>query len=111
MDGDIMQGGLEMARGSLARIEDGKGMLLYVRDGGLWITQERDSRDYYLKPGDWFRIDRDGVVLACALSLSRISLHARARQPGGWKEAVRQRLARAWATAFAPHSRPTTAAL
>jgi hypothetical protein len=111
MDGYIVQGGLDVARGSFARIEDGEGLLLYVRDGGLWITQERDSRDYYVKPGDWFRIDRHGVVLACALSRSRVSLYEPARRPGGWKRAARQRLARFWANAFAPNSRPTSAAL
>jgi hypothetical protein len=130
MDGYIVQGGLGMARGSLARIEDGRGMLLYVWDGGLWITQERDSRDYYVKPGEWFRLGRNGVVLAYALSRSSVTVTApvpshyarrivlgarviydRGQEPGGWREAARQRLTRLWAGAFAPFSRPTTAAL
>ena len=97
MDGYIVQGGLDVARGSFARIEDGKGMLLHVRDGELWITQERDSRDYYVKPGDWFRIDRDGVVLAGALSRSRVSVYMRAQEPGGWLHGVRLRIGAALA--------------
>ena len=93
---------MQMARGSFLRVEDGRGLLLHVRDGELWITQEADHRDYYVKAGESFRPDRGGVLLAHALTASNLSLAARVRAG---------RLARGWANACAQISRPTTAAL
>lgn len=58
---------MHMARGSVARFQDGKGIVLHVREGALWITQERDARDHYVKAGESFRLDRDGTALASAL--------------------------------------------
>ena len=118
MDGYIVHGGLDLARGELLRVEDGKGILLYAWEGELWITQERDRKDHYLKPGEWFRLDREGVALAYAMrrasitvtapaasryarriSLGSAVIYDRAQEPG------------AWARIYAPFSRPTTAAL
>jgi hypothetical protein len=130
MDGYVVHGGMALRRGEFVRIEDGRGMLFYVWEGELWITQERDRGDYYVKAGDWFQLDREGVALACALRATSVTLTApvpayyarrithgprviyeRAREPGGWLEGARQRLARLWANSYAPLSRPTTAAL
>ena len=49
MDGYVVHGGMGMARGSYARIEDGRGILVYVWDGELWITQEGDPRDHFVR--------------------------------------------------------------
>jgi hypothetical protein len=130
MDGYVVQGGMRMARGDFARIEDGRGILLYVWDGELWITQEGDRRDYYVGAGSWLRLDRDGVALVYAMRRSSITITApvathyarrirlgtrvvydRAEEPGGWIQSARQRLARSWANSYAPLSRPTTASL
>lgn len=134
MDGYVVHGGMGMARGSLVRIDEGRGMLLYVWEGALWITQEGDARDYYVGPGGWFQVGRRGAVLAYALGRSGVTITApfpshyarritlaipgmpaprviydRAQEPGGWLEAMRQRIARGWAGAYAPLSKPTTA--
>lgn len=58
---------LVMARGSSLRIEDGAGIIVRVRWGGAWITQEGDGRDHYLSPGESFRLDRGGSALVTAL--------------------------------------------
>jgi len=58
---------LVMARGSSLRIEDGAGMVVRVRWGGAWLTQEADGRDHYLSPGESFRLDRGGATLVTAL--------------------------------------------
>jgi hypothetical protein len=80
-----------IARGGLVRIEDREGALISVLDGALWITQERDARDYYVKAGERFRVERGGLVLASALRASRIALtydiphigvRARGQSPG-----------------------------
>ena len=119
MDGYIVHGGIGMVRGDLARIEDGKGVLVYVWHGQLWITQERDRRDYFIKAGERFKLDRAGVTVIYAMRRSALTLTApvpahyakritlappttsaprvlydRAQEPGGWLDYARQRLSR-----------------
>src|SRR5262245_27082308 len=76
MDGYLVHGGMGMERGSTARIDDGKGILVYVWDGELWITQEGDARDHYVGPGRWFRIERDGASLLYAMRSTHATLTA-----------------------------------
>jgi len=76
MDGYIVHGSVGMTRGSVVLIEDGKGMLVYVWDGGVWVTQEGDSRDRFLAPGQWFLLDRKGVTVVHALKRSVLTLTA-----------------------------------
>ncbi len=136
MEGYIAHGGIGMARGSLARIDDGRGLALEIWDGELWITQERDRRDHFVAPGQRFVVDREGAVLVYALRASHITLTApvpayyarritlmlpgeerarplydRTQETGGWLRGVGHRLARFWANAYAAQSYPTTAAL
>jgi len=33
----------------------------------VWLTQERDPRDYFLRAGDWLRIDRPETVVISAM--------------------------------------------
>jgi hypothetical protein len=72
-----MNNELTLARGSVLRIEDGQDLVVHVREGSLWLTQERDRRDYYLGAGDSFRLDRDGLAIASATRPSRIALITR----------------------------------
>ena len=119
-----VNGSIGMTRGTVLRIEDGQDMAIYVREGGLWLTQEGDRRDRYLGAGDCFRLERDGVTLAQATARSTVSLTA--PQP---LSAKRIALAKSgtgiqvelycapskarsfWTRLFAPYARPTTAAL
>ncbi|HEY8252738.1 MAG TPA: DUF2917 domain-containing protein [Burkholderiales bacterium] len=98
-------GAVSMTRGSILRIEDGRDRLIYVWEGELWLTQEGDGRDRCLGPGSWFRLDRKGVAVAQAIRRSTVTLSAKAGEPLG------ARLTRFWTGLFAPHARPTTAAL
>jgi Protein of unknown function (DUF2917) len=136
MERYIVHGGIGMARGSLARIVDGRGLAVEVWDGELWITQERDPRDYFIQPGERFEVKREGLVLAYALRSSHITLTAvvpahyarrvtlmvpgaradrvlydRAREAAGWLAGLGHRLTRFWVNAYARNSTPTTAAL
>jgi hypothetical protein len=136
MEGYIVHGGIGMARGSLARIDDGKGLALELWDGELWVTQEGDRRDHFVRPGQRFVVDRDGPVLAYALCASHVTLTAavpayyarritliapqsngarvvydRAREAGGWLAGLGHRLTRAWVNTYAARFNPTSAAL
>ena len=136
MEEFIVQGSLGLTRGSLLRIEDGRDMLVYVWEGEIWLTEERERRDRVLRAGEWHRLERQGTAIGYALRRSVLTLTApepeyyakrivlvkagaptplelynatRVRMP--WIADVGARLRRLWAGMFAPHSRPTTAAL
>jgi hypothetical protein len=57
---------IEIAGGELARIHDGRGALLCVRYGSVWVTQSGSTDDVFLEAGASFRIDRDGLTLVSA---------------------------------------------
>ena len=65
---------LAMSKGSMLKIEDGRGVVLEVKRGMLWLTQEGDRRDRYIRAGDWLRLDGDGLDLANALKRTIVSL-------------------------------------
>src|SRR5688572_2928937 len=118
MDGYIVHGPIELPRGSGVLIEAGRGMAIELWDGNLWITQDADTRDYMVQAGSGFRLGREGLLIACALRASRITLTApvpayyarrialthpagnprtlyeRATEPGGWLGGLGHRLAR-----------------
>jgi hypothetical protein len=122
----VVHGSLGMTRGSVLRIEDGRDMVLYVWEGGVWLTQEGDRRDRWLGAGDAFRVERDGVTLAQATERSTISLTA--ARPEGYARRIALTKAGTgiqvelysapgkdkptfWTRLFSAYSRPTTAAL
>jgi hypothetical protein len=74
MDEYLVQGSVGMPRGSVLRIDDGPGVVVYVWEGEVWITQDGSARDHVLGAGQWFRIDRRGAVLAQAFRRSSVSL-------------------------------------
>ena len=128
----LVQGSLNMTRGSVLRIDDGCDLLLYVWEGEVWLTQETERRDRFIGAGGWFRLDRNGAAIAAATQRSVVTLtapqpeqyasritltNAGSATPVELYSAARERaplgarLRRLWAGLFAPHSRPTTAAL
>jgi Protein of unknown function (DUF2917) len=127
-----VHGSIGMTRGSVLRIENGRDLLLYVWEGGIWVTQQGDPRDRYVAAGEWFRLDRNGLAVASALRRSTMAITAPAPElyaeritlsRGGSrvaevlyaaataKSSPMARLRRFWTGLFAPHARPTTAAL
>lgn len=108
MESYLVHGGIGLGRGSLARIDDGRGMLVHLWDGEVHITQE-DPRDHFVRRGESFRLDRDGTALIYAVRGSALSLSAPA--PRVIYERAGRRLLRFWASLYARHSLPTTAAL
>jgi len=127
-----VHGSIGMTRGSVLRIEDGRDLLLYVWEGSLWVTQQGDPRDRYVGAGEWFRLDRNGLAVASALRRTRMTITAPAPElyaervtlsrsgsrvaevlysAAAAKASLGARLQRFWGGLFAPHARPTTAAL
>ena len=71
------------------RIENGRGLLLAVRSGAIWLTQEADPRDFFLTAGRFMRLDNDGLSVAYA------SLHRLGRSLLAIGERFGERFARA----------------
>lgn len=129
----LVQGSLNLARGSLLRIEEGREILIYVWEGELWLTEEGERQDRIVRAGDWYRLARGGAAVGYALQRATVTLTApkpvdfarrivlqragsaapvelySAARERAW--GMRARLLRAWTALFAPRSRPTTAAL
>jgi len=78
MDGYLINGSVGMPRGSLLRFDEGMGVLVYVWEGEVWLTQEGSRRDHVLAAGRWFRLDQGGAALAHALRRSVVSLSSSA---------------------------------
>lgn len=52
-----------VTRGGVARIENGRGTVLRVETGSVWVTQEDSRKDVLLQAGESFCIERDGLTL------------------------------------------------
>lgn len=57
---------LRLKRNGTLRIEKAAGIVVEVSKGEVWLTQEHDPRDYFLRAGDWLRIDRPDTVVISA---------------------------------------------
>jgi hypothetical protein len=103
----VVQADLDLVRGNMVRIKDGRGLVVRVVSGEVWITEEGDPRDRFVTAGRLVRIASSGVTLVSAIGRSSISLSSRASRLAR----LRARLMRAWKSWFLPGARPTTAAL
>ena len=63
-----------LPRGGMLSIRDGRESVIYVLRGWVWVTQQGDLRDRELGPGDWFRLDRDGLAIVQAYERSALTL-------------------------------------
>jgi len=70
----VVQNMLELERGGMLRIEDGRDMTVYLWNGSVWLTQDGDQRDVLLGAGGWFRIERKGVTVVYALAECALTL-------------------------------------
>ena len=65
---------LVLAKGQIIRVPDAAGSEIRVKEGSVWITQDREGADHVVGTGGSFRIDRPGVTLVSALQAGRIQL-------------------------------------
>ena len=69
---DIADAILSLSERQLIRIRRGRGWSLHCWDGTIWLTQDDDRRDIVLQPGQSFTIEREGVILAFAVTDSQL---------------------------------------
>jgi hypothetical protein len=71
-----------LKRDATLRVEPARGLVVEVAQGQVWLTQECDARDYFLRARDWLRIDRANAVVISAIGgeawIALVPLDARA---------------------------------
>jgi hypothetical protein len=99
-----------ISRGSMARIQNGRGVLLCVQRGAVWITQTGSIDDVYLDAGESFRIDRDGLTLVstCRAPLALVRLEPSIAITPALAERMAARFRSFWAGVYRMPSRPST---
>jgi Protein of unknown function (DUF2917) len=72
----LVQGSINLESGSMLRVEDGRHILIYVWEGELWLTEDGERKDRFLRAGDWYRLARAGAAVGTALARSVVTLTA-----------------------------------
>ena len=82
---------LALTAGQTATLRDAQGARIECLSGLLWITQEGDTRDAVLGPGEDLKLDRAGATLVHAFKPSlALVVESRPAAPGvpAWKRFV-----------------------
>jgi hypothetical protein len=77
----VLLDGAALARKGLLSIRGGRGAVLFIEHGEVWVTQEGDLRDVVLPGGTWFRLDRDGTAIVQARRAAAVTLTTAADAP------------------------------
>ena len=72
---------IDLDRGNVLRIRDGRGLQLTAASGVLWIAEERSVNDTVLQPGDTHRIGNGGVAMVLAHRGARVVMEVPAGTP------------------------------
>ncbi len=80
-DERVLLDGAALPRRRLLSIRGGRGAVLFIEHGEVWVTQEGDLRDVVLPAGAWFRLDRDGTAIVQARRAAAVTLTAAADAP------------------------------
>lgn len=73
--------GVRLDADHFLRLAEGKGTKITCRTGSLWITQDRDARDYILGPGQSLELEHGGDAIVFALMQSELMLSEPAPEP------------------------------
>lgn len=83
---------LSLGRGRGLEMAEAKGCRIVCRHGVLWITQDRDSTDVILLPGQSFTVSRPGLTVVHAFEQARLSLDSLHHEP--WRPRLAKWFAR-----------------
>lgn len=79
---------IRLPKNETVRIEgDPRGLLLCCREGIVWLTQEGDDRDRFLKPGEMFCFLQGGTAVIEGYRDALVTI-VRGAQPARRKEPV-----------------------
>ena len=89
--------------GQWLALRDAAGAVAEVKRGSVWITLENDRRDVFLRRGERWTIDRDGLTLVQAEEATTVML-CEPRRPRGAASFV-DRIVGAWQRLAPPRLR------
>jgi hypothetical protein len=85
MNIELNQNRICLNRNQLLKLCDAVGHAVVCDSGGVWVTQEGDQRDIFLKTGQSFTLDRDGPALVQAFDPASITI----RRPEAYDRAAK----------------------
>jgi len=100
-----------IARGNVARIQNGRGLLLSVQHGAVWITQSGSADDVCRTAGQSFRIARNGLTVVSAIDgapLALVTLAPSIQMRPSLAERIATGFWSFWAGLYRLPSRPST---
>jgi len=71
---------IRIRKGEDFRMDGGRGAVVRVLDGSVWLTQERDIEDHMLQAGDELKLNGMGATLIKAYQPSTLRLEQPARR-------------------------------
>ena len=71
---ELSSGTVRLAPGQSLTVRDGAGSTVCAREGTLWITEEKSSRDVVLEAGNCYRLERRGLAIVQAFDGAVIAL-------------------------------------
>jgi len=74
----------QISRNQSISIAARRGTTVRVARGRVWLTRDRDIKDYILGPGESLEILSDGQVVVFGLAEAFIQVDTPARAPGAW---------------------------
>lgn len=73
--------GVRLEADRFLKLEQSRGIRVTCRSGSLWVTQDRDARDYILGPGETLELEHAGDAIVFALAQSELILSEPAPKP------------------------------
>ncbi len=67
---------VRLPKRALLTVEGGPGVELFVDRGSVWLTQDRDTADYFVGAGESMRLTRRGAAVISALRDSTVRVVA-----------------------------------
>ena len=75
---------LRLKQDGVLRLKKAAGIVVEVSKGEVWLTQECDPRDYFLRAGDWLRLTGAETVIISAMGdeawIALTPLHSQSRR-------------------------------
>jgi hypothetical protein len=93
MDLTIRAPNLALDAGEVITVDDAEGLRIIARRGTVWVTEEGDSVDHIVGPGDTLIVAHPGRTVVQALQPAWISLGegVAAANDGAWQSAGRMK--------------------
>jgi hypothetical protein len=85
MQVELRQANIALDAHRALSLTDAAGAEVEVVAGHVWLTTDGDLRDFFLVPGDAYRIGRDGLTIINAFEPSVVHVEPPQPRPAWWR--------------------------